>query len=196
MPRFCGVQPRRASPPVRPFAKPLAHLRNRARRLRRPRASPRKQPAQTPRARDMTADTTTVHPTAPAQAGAITRWALEGAASLASGLLLADALGLHPHWWAGWLAPAPVLAAAVRGAAPWRARALGTIAGLVPALTTLTYYAVTTGWPIALFVIVARAMFWGGGVGFAASAARRLPAGVAVFALPAFAAGAEVLLLA
>ena len=57
------------------------------------------------------------------------RWA----AALASGVMLARALNLNPVWWLTWIAPLPLLAAALRARA-WEAPLMGFAAGLVQAL--------------------------------------------------------------
>ena len=128
-----------------------------------------------------------------AGAVAVPLWAAISMAA-ASGSLLALGYALHPAWWAAWLAPAPVLAAAVASPAA-RVRLLGLIAGLAAGVTTFSYYAEVATPVGAVAMFIARGLFWSAAIAFTARAAHRLPTPVAVFALPAFAAAVELLVL-
>jgi len=110
------------------------------------------------------------------------------------GILLALAYAQEPIWWAAWLAPAAILAAALlatRGSRKWLALA----AGLIGGATSLPYYAtVSESWAIALALVAARAVLWMWMIGVAARAAERWHPAVAVFALPVLLAAAETLI--
>jgi len=103
--------------------------------------------------------------------------------SLASGLLWGLAGNLHPHWWAAWLAPIPVLLAAfhARGRESFL---LGALAGAVGTLGTARYLLALA--PPAVFglVVVLSALGAGLTVLLAAAATRRWPAAAAVLAYP------------
>ena len=118
------------------------------------------------------------------------RWPLWARAALAAGagLLLTLGYALHPMWWAPWLAPVLLIPAAAGG---WgRAWLMGALAGAVSVISVIGYYldfsAVT-----AAIVTALRILAWGGAATLARSAWRRLPAGAAVFVLPAFIAALE-----
>lgn len=133
------------------------------------------------------------------EAGAPTSNALPLSPALAmaamSGCLLALSYGLHPLWPAAWLAPAPVLAAAIAGPRG-RAWTLGAVMGLIGGTSTFGYYLFVMGWVPAVMITALHVLLWAGAVRFATSMTRRLPLAAAVFALPAFLAGIETLVLA
>ncbi len=133
-------------------------------------------------------------PSSQVRAAPLPVWAAV-AMALMSGCLLALAYSLHPLWWAAWVAPVPVIAAALNGQPSW-ARRLGALAGLIAGSTTFGYYTSVTGWPVAVGILFARVWFWSGMVTLAVRSARRLPAWGAVFAWPASAAGIETVVLA
>lgn len=112
-----------------------------------------------------------------------------------SGSLLSLSYALQPLAWAAWLAPTPLLAAAVAGP-QGRAWGLGALAGLLCGVSTFGYYTSVPG-PVATVIIgLLHVLLWGGAARFAAGVARRWPAVLAVFALPTFLAGIEALILA
>src|SRR5450432_1677553 len=111
-------------------------------------------------------------PASDTESGVLPLWAAIAMAVM-SGSLLALGYSLLPLWWAGWLAPAPVLAAALagpRGRAPY----LGAIAGLLAGTATFTYYIEVTGAPVTIAIMLAHALLWSGAVRFGVSAALRL----------------------
>ncbi len=122
------------------------------------------------------------------------RTLVAAALTVLSGGLLAASYSLHPIWWAAWLAPAPVLAAALT-ASRRGSYGLGAAAGLIGGFTTLSYYGLVAGWPIACLILVLRAAGWGGAVRASTSAAQRWPAAVSVFVLPLTWTAIETLLL-
>ncbi len=133
---------------------------------------------------------TTVSPADADDATTVLPWWAAAAMAVMSGCLLALSYSLQPLWWAAWLAPAPVLAAAV-ACPPRRAMLLGALAGLVAGSTTLSYYIQVAGMPIAIVIMIAHTVFWAGAIRLAARAALGIRSPLAVFALPAFAAGLE-----
>jgi apolipoprotein N-acyltransferase len=121
-------------------------------------------------------------------------WAALALAALSGGLL-ALSYSLTPAWPAAWLAPAPVLAAAVAGPRG-RTWLLGAVMGLIGGVSTLSYYLSVPGPVATAIIMLLHVLLWGGAVRFAASMTRRLPLAAAVFALPALLAGVETLVLA
>jgi apolipoprotein N-acyltransferase len=110
------------------------------------------------------------------------------------GILLAFAYAQEPVWWAAWLAPAFLLAAALlakRRSRRWMLLA----AGLIGGTTSLEYYAsVSQSWAAGLALVVARAILWTCMISVAARAAERWHSAVAVFVLPLLFAAAETLI--
>jgi apolipoprotein N-acyltransferase len=110
------------------------------------------------------------------------------AACLASGGLLAITGSLHPLWPAGWIAATPVLAAAFLSRR-WTGFGLAFLAALIGEAPLFGYLLGVAPPPIAAVTVALLALAFAGGVALAASARRRLPAAVAVFAFPAWMAG-------
>jgi apolipoprotein N-acyltransferase len=107
------------------------------------------------------------------------------AGAVLSGCLLALAGSLHPWWAVAWIASIPVLVAAFGGSGR-SAFGLGLLAGLVGGVSILGYYAAVATWPVALAIVALQALLYAGGVRFAWGTRARLPAGIAVFAFPAW----------
>lgn len=116
-------------------------------------------------------------------------------AALISGTLLAQAHSLHPFWPLAWLAPIPVLIAAV-GASRLGAFAYGAIAGAGSGALMFAYLAELSGPVPVILITLIKALLWGGATLAARAAARHLPAPAAVFVLPALMAGVETLIAA
>lgn len=116
-------------------------------------------------------------------------------AALFSGALLAQAHGLAPFWPLAWLAPIPLLIAAM-GASRLVAFACGAIAGAMSVALMFTYLLELGGLAPTLVVALAKALIWGGLALAVRGAARRLPAWAAVFVFPALLAGVETLIAA
>jgi apolipoprotein N-acyltransferase len=85
--------------------------------------------------------------------------ALNCALAIAGGLLMRWSFGLHPLWWLAWVAPAPLLVAALRctrrGALGW-----ALLGGLIAASGRLHYLTLTMPLPAALLVTVLLALLW------------------------------------
>jgi len=114
--------------------------------------------------------------------------------AILAGLLLTAAYALHPLWWAPWLAPIPLIVAASGGHN--RAWLIGAIAGSAAVTSVIGYYLGMGGVGITIAPIVAlRIIAWGGAARVAATANRRLPMPLAMFALPVFAAAVETIAL-
>jgi apolipoprotein N-acyltransferase len=75
------------------------------------------------------------------------------------GLLMRSSFGLHPVWWLAWVAPAPLLVAALRSTR-WTAFALALLAGVVAASANLHYLATVMPPPAAVLVMVLLALLW------------------------------------
>ena len=75
------------------------------------------------------------------------------------GLLLRWSFGLHPVWWLAWVAPAPLLVAALRSTR-WTALAWTLLAGLIGASAQLHYLTLTAPLAAALLVTALLALLW------------------------------------
>ena len=84
---------------------------------------------------------------------------LQIAAALATGFLLRFVLDLHPIWWLAWLAPAPLLAMAIRFS-PNRARWAVPFAALIGASVNFHYFRLLMPLPAVLATIAAQALLW------------------------------------
>lgn len=112
-----------------------------------------------------------------------------------SGGLLSLSYALHPQAWAAWLAPAPLLAAALAGPPRWAWR-LGALAGLLCGVSTFGYYMAVPGLIATVIIGLLHVLLWGGAARLAVSVARRRSPVAAVFVLPMALAGIEALILA
>lgn len=81
------------------------------------------------------------------------------ALAVAGGIALRFAFGLEPVWWLAWVAPAPVLVAALRRDAR-NACLLAALAALVAASALFPYFSLLMPVPLAVFVIVLLAATW------------------------------------
>lgn len=116
------------------------------------------------------------------------------ALAVAAGLLLTAGYALHPLWWAPWLAPIPLIVAASAGQG--RAWLMGAIAGAVAVTSVLGYYLGQSGaWAGTLIIIGLRVLSWGFAARLVDLANRRLPAALAMFALPVFVAGSGTVVI-
>jgi apolipoprotein N-acyltransferase len=79
--------------------------------------------------------------------------------ALAGGLALRLGFGLHPVWWLAWLAPAPVLAAALRSG-PRTAFGLMLLAGLLANSANFHYFALLMPLALAAWVTLLVALLW------------------------------------
>jgi apolipoprotein N-acyltransferase len=119
--------------------------------------------------------------------------ALNCALAIAGGLLMRWSFGLHPLWWLAWVAPAPLLVAALRstrrGAFGW-----ALLGGLIAASGRLHYLTLTMPLPAALLVTVLLALLWA----FVIAQARRVMAATSspwsVLAYPLLWCAADTLL--
>ena len=84
---------------------------------------------------------------------------LNAALALLGGLMLRWSFGLHPVWWLAWLAPAPLLVAALRSSMH---AALGwsLLAGVIAASADLHYHTLLMPLAAALFVTLLLALLW------------------------------------
>lgn len=114
--------------------------------------------------------------------------------SLLGGGLLAASYALHPSWWAAWLAPVALLAAATgRARNMWITCA---IAGAVATLPLIPYYLGLLGPGLVLNVILLRFVLLALAFGLTRFAAARLPLGIAMLVFPAAIAALEQIMLA
>lgn len=112
------------------------------------------------------------------------------ALAVVAGLLLTAGYALHPLWWAPWLAPAALIPAASGGRG--RARLVGAMAGAVSVFSVLGYYLDQSGvWIGTLIIFALRVVSWSSAARFTEIANRRLPAAVAMLALPVVIAAFE-----
>ena len=113
-------------------------------------------------------------------------------AALISGALLAQAYSLHPFWPLAWIAPAPMLIAAI-GASRLGAFAYGAIAGLVSVALMIAYFADIGGVTTVLIIVASKALVWGVVAYAVRAAAQFLPNWAAVFLFPALMTGIDAL---
>jgi apolipoprotein N-acyltransferase len=79
--------------------------------------------------------------------------------AILGGLLLRWSFGLHPLWWLAWIAPTPLLVAALRSSAR-AAFGWSLLAGLIAASASLHYLTLTLPLAPALFVTLLLALLW------------------------------------
>ncbi|MFP5394348.1 MAG: hypothetical protein ACLGI6_22880, partial [Gammaproteobacteria bacterium] len=79
--------------------------------------------------------------------------------ALAGGLALRWGFGLHPVWWLAWLAPAPLLLAALR-ATPRQAFGLALLAALIATSGQYHYFSIVMPGAGAIVVTVLLALVW------------------------------------
>ena len=116
-------------------------------------------------------------------------------AALLSGALLAQAYGLNPFWPLAWIAPIPLLIAAI-GASRLGAFAYGALAGAASMALMFEYF-LGLGGPVPAFVLtLIKALTWGAMALATRAAAKHLPNWAAVFVFPALMAGTETLIAA
>jgi apolipoprotein N-acyltransferase len=81
------------------------------------------------------------------------------ALAIAGGVLMRYSFGLNPVWYLAWLAPAPVLVAAVRSGR-WTAMAIVSLAGLIASSANFHYYSQAMPLAIAVLVTIVQALAW------------------------------------
>lgn len=113
-------------------------------------------------------------------------------AALISGALLAQAYSLNPFWPLAWIAPIPLLIAAV-GAPRWSAFGLGALAGVLSMALMATYFVQLAGIGPTLVIALSKALIWGAVTLAVRGASQHLPAWAAVFVFPTLMAGIETL---
>ncbi len=111
-------------------------------------------------------------------------------AALISGALLAQAYSLHPFWPLAWLAPIPLLIAAI-GASRVGALAYGAIAGVVSMALMITYFVEVAGLVPVLIITLSKALIWAAMAYAVRGAAKSLPKWAAIFVFPALMAGID-----
>jgi apolipoprotein N-acyltransferase len=111
-----------------------------------------------------------------------------------AGALLAMSYSLQPFWWAAWLAPVPLIVAAL-AATRQRRRVICVLAGVIAGAATLSYHSVVGSWPTALLILVLRAAGWMWVLSVVVRAAERWRTAAAVFVLPMAWAGLETLII-
>lgn len=116
-------------------------------------------------------------------------------AALLSGALLAQSLGLNPFWPLAWIAPIPLLIAAM-GASRIGAFAYGALAGAASMALMVSYFMELGGPASVAIITLSRALMWGGFALAVRSAAKHLPDWAGVFVFPALFAGVETLIAA
>lgn len=108
---------------------------------------------------------------------------LNASLAVIGGLALRLACGLDPVWWLAWLAPLPVLLAALRST-PRAAFVLTALAALVASSGSFHYFALVMPLPVALWVTVAQALPWMLAIGVTRQAMARTASPWAVLAYP------------
>jgi len=111
-------------------------------------------------------------------------------AALISGALLAQAYSLNPFWPLAWLAPIPLLIAAM-GASRLGAFAYGALAGVVSMALIALYFMGIAGLVPVLIITLSKALAWGAIASAVRAAARAAPTWAAVFVFPALLAGID-----
>ncbi|GGX73335.1 hypothetical protein GJV26_13690 [Massilia dura] len=81
------------------------------------------------------------------------------ALAVAGGIAMRLAFGLEPVWWLAWIAPAPVLIAALRSSTG-AARGLALLAGLIASGGLFSYFSLVMPLPVAALVTVLLALAW------------------------------------
>jgi apolipoprotein N-acyltransferase len=79
--------------------------------------------------------------------------------AILGGLLMRWSFGLHPLWWLAWVAPAPLLAAALRSSARM-AFLWSMLAGSIAASANLHYFSTVMPLPAALLSMLMLALLW------------------------------------
>lgn len=113
-------------------------------------------------------------------------------AALISGALLAQAYSLNPFWPLAWLAPIPLLIAAI-GATRLGALAYGVIAGIASMALMVSYFMELGGIVPVLVITLTKAITWGAMAYAVRGAAKLLPKWAAVFIFPSLMAGIDTL---
>lgn len=113
-------------------------------------------------------------------------------AALISGALLAQAYSLNPFWPLAWLAPIPLLIAAI-GATRLGAFAYGVIAGIASMTLMVSYFMELGGIVPVLVITLTKAITWGAMAYAVRGAAQLLPKWAAVFVFPSLMAGIDTL---
>jgi apolipoprotein N-acyltransferase len=114
---------------------------------------------------------------------AMNKQILDIALALAGGLALRWAFGLQPIWWLAWLAPLPVLLAALRST-PFAAFGLTMVAALIGSSGNLHYFSLLVPMPVALLITVLSALPWMLAIGIARRIMTRYASPWAVLAYP------------
>lgn len=113
-------------------------------------------------------------------------------AALISGALLAQAYSLNPFWPLAWIAPVPMLIAAI-GASRLGAFAYGAIAGVMSIVLMISYLTDIGGPVVVLIIAISKALIWGAVAYAVRGASHLLPKWAAVFVFPALMAGIDTL---
>lgn len=116
-------------------------------------------------------------------------------AALISGALLAQAYSLNPFWPLAWLAPIPMLIAAI-GASRIGAFAYGALAGVVSMALMVNYFMQLGGIVPVLIITLTKALLWGAVAYAVRGAARLLPKWATVFVFPVLITGIDTLIAA
>lgn len=114
-------------------------------------------------------------------------------AALISGLLLAQAYGLNPFWPLAWIAPIPLLIAAI-GASRLGGFAYGALAGAVSMAFFGPYFLEIGGVAPVVIITLAKAIVLGAMTFAVRAASRHLPTWAAMFVFSALMAGFETFL--
>lgn len=116
-------------------------------------------------------------------------------AALISGALLAQAYSLNPFWPLAWLAPIPLLIAAI-GASRIGALAYGAIAGVASMALMVGYFLQLGGIVPVLIITLTKAIIWAAMAYAMRGAAQLLPKWAAIFVFPSLMAGIDTLIAA
>lgn len=108
------------------------------------------------------------------------------------GALLALSYGFQPIWFAAWIAPVPLLVAALTGISSRTAFAMGAVAGAVASASIVGYLSETGNEAGAVVLCVMRALEWALVALLAQRASTRLPVPLAVFVAPLAVAASDL----
>jgi apolipoprotein N-acyltransferase len=111
-----------------------------------------------------------------------------------SGLLLSMSYAMHPFWWAAWLAPAPLIPAALWAPASHR-RWVTLLAGALGGISRFAYHLTVGGWFAAILILVLVALAWSSAIRLAAGFSEKRQYVRALLAVPVVWAAIDTLLI-
>lgn len=117
------------------------------------------------------------------------------AVAVATGLALRHVLNLEPVWWLAWIAPAPLLALALRSSGA-SARWLTALAALIGASVNFPYFSMLMGPSVALLAVLGQVLLWVFVVGAARRIVLRYQSWWTIFAYPVLCVAVDTLMAA